>query len=297
MTRSGIIVVVVVVDPKITRATKGDARTVWMSDPYADLGEDEEEDDESDEDVFQPSSVRGTAQSSAPGEPSPRKKRKAKARGKEKADAHRPYAKDRAPRQDMQWKPIAGGQGLNTTELPIFLAKDDLAKAAGLGYQNAGRQCEPARHPESGAKCQRSLQRCGFHAEEDADGKRCEAKRAIYTLEDGTFDVFESTAGRVCHLSHVGNTRVKGLVGEVRGLISPGKANTSMPKKMRMDLRKKGVEFDANGRLEKMVAGYCATRRKQKRSSDMPDGQRGRYGGLSTYLAKLNRRACMDRHA
>ena len=108
------------------------------------------------------------------------------------------------------------------------------------------------------------------------------------------YDVFETSGPNCGHLSHKRSKRSKGLPGEVRALFSPGKEKLP-PKELRGYLRGKGLKFDADGKMAKLVGGYMQTLRAKGRKAEVPTEARGRYGGLVTYLKTLEAPALMER--
>ena len=216
------------------------------------------------------------------GKLSPRKKRRSRggsaARSRGKATT-RPYKACREAPRDMGWEEGLLAEGLSQSELDSFLEADGIAKAPGLGYQNAG----VWRQRRDGTK--RIVQRCGYFHESPS----CPAQREIICDCDGLYKVSESTADGLMHVDHTGSIRAKGLPGEVRSMFSPGDEDRP-PKQLRAQLRKKGLVFDALGKMAKLVAGYSVILRKKKRATEMPEGARGRCAPL-THTALPARRS------
>lgn len=216
------------------------------------------------------------------GKLSPRKKRRSRggsaARSRGKATT-RPYKACREAPRDMGWEEGLLAEGLSQSELDSFLEADGIAKAPGLGYQNAG----VWRQRRDGTK--RIVQRCGYFNESPS----CPAQREIICDCDGLYKVSESTADGLMHVDHTGSIRAKGLPGEVRSMFSPGDEDRP-PKQLRAKLRKKGLAFDAEGKMAKLVSGYSVILRKKKRATEMPEGARGRCAPL-THTALAARRS------
>ena len=207
------------------------------------------------------------------GKLSPRKKRRSRggsaARSRGKATT-RPYKACREAPRDMGWERGLLAEGLSQSEFDSFLEADGIAKAPGLGYQNAG----VWRVRRDGTK--RLVQRCGYFHESPS----CPAQREIICDCDGLYKVSESTADDFMHVDHTGSMRAKGLPGEVRAMFSPGDEDRP-PKQLRAKLRKKGLVFDAQGKMAKLVAGYSVILRQKKRATEMPEGARGRCAPLT----------------
>ena len=165
----------------------------------------------------------------------------------------------------LGWEDGLVAEGLTPAEATDFIQEHNDKTATGLGYTNAG----PEQRRKDGST--RQVQRCGYFNESCC----CPAQREIVLSAEGLIDVRESTAEGKKHVDHKGSKRQKGLPGEVRGLITPSLVDKP-PKAVRAELRKRGLEFDSEGVMQKLVEGYVQAAREKKRAVDMPAGLRGR---------------------
>ena len=77
------------------------------------------------------------------------------------------------------------------------------------------------------------------------------------------------------HANHLRHSQSR-LPGNIRGLISPGKAEKLEPKELAGYLRLKGAVFDGDGAMRKQLNGYREGVIKRQKRKLMPDGAQGR---------------------
>ena len=114
----------------------------------------------------------------------------------------------------------------------------------------------------------------------------------------GRISVHHSTAESKQHNVHVeADLLTKGVPGEIRALLSPGKLKLG-PKKVRDHLRKQTID----GRpvvitrgLKVALESYVKQERKKKLREEIGDCLNGSYGALATQLEKYSKSALVSR--